>query len=129
MSVVEFNNAGTWEANRAAEAWLDALGFSVGPSSVDGPRAIWHGDCSISKWRNLSAQEKRAVHAVMEGDIREGPVRIRLMSAATDRARAAFELTDAEVASKGDQAATDAELRAGAVKPPLFDKDPTNVQF
>jgi len=30
---------------------------------------------------------------------------------------------------EGDQAATDAELRVGAVKPPLFDKDPTNVQF
>ena len=32
-------------------------------------------------------------------------------------------------ASKGNQAATDSELRAAAVKPPLFDKDPTNVQF
>ena len=105
MSTVEFNNVGTWEANRAAEAWLDARGFSVGPSQVDGPRAIWHGDCCISKWRNLSAQEKRAVHAVMEGDIRQGPVHIRLMSGATEQARAAFALTDAEAACKGDQAA------------------------
>lgn len=39
-------------------------------------------------------------------------------------------LPAAPAASKeGDQAATDAELRAAAVKPPLFDKDPTNVQF
>ena len=108
MSVIEFSSVETWEANRAAEAWLDARGFSVGPSQVDGPRAIWHGDCVISKWRNLSEQEKYAVHAVMEGDIREGPVRIRLMPGATAQARAAFALSDAEVANKGDRAATDA---------------------
>lgn len=94
MSIIEFTNTGTFQACYAAEAWLDARGFSVGPSQVDGPRAIWHGDCAISKWRNLSAQEKRAVHAIMDGELREGPVRIVLKPGATDEARAAFALTD-----------------------------------
>lgn len=54
-------------ASYAAEKWLKARGFSFGPSSVDGPQAIWFGDCSISKWRNLSASEKRDAHATMDG--------------------------------------------------------------
>lgn len=95
-TTVTFDQKGTFQAKYAADDWLRLRGFSVGPSSVDGPCAIWHGDCVISKWRNLSAQEKREVHAIMEGELREGPVTIRLMPGATDEARAAFALTDAE---------------------------------
>jgi hypothetical protein len=102
MSTITFAQVGTWAAKDAAEDWLHARGFSIGPSQVCAPRAIWHGDYSISKWRNLSPQEKRDVHAIMEGDIREGPVTIKLMPGATDEARAAFALTDAEAASKGE---------------------------
>lgn len=99
MSTVEFKNEGTFQACYAAEEWLYARGFSVGPSQVDGPRAIWHGLCAISKWRNLSAAEKREAHAIMEGELREGPVRIVLQSGASDEARAAFAITDSELAT------------------------------
>ncbi|HBI70677.1 MAG TPA: hypothetical protein DDZ22_17230 [Massilia sp.] len=90
MKMIEFRNEGTFEAMRAAEAWLDARGFSVGPSQVCAPRAIWHGDCWISKWRNLSPKERAQAHALMEGDGRNGPVWITLTKAATEEARAAF---------------------------------------
>lgn len=109
MTVIEFRNAGTFEAMRAAEAWLDERGFSVGPSQVGGPRAIWHGDCCISKWRNLSAAERRAVHAVMEGELREGPVRIRLMPGASPAARAAFDLVDDAIRSMKSASAANNE--------------------
>lgn len=107
MSTITFTNPGTFEAMRAAEAWLDARGFSIGPSQVDGPRAIWHGDCAISKWRNLSAKEKRDAHAIMEGELREGPVRIVMRAGAPAEARTAFALTDCELSAT--PAATPAE--------------------
>ena len=84
-------------AQRAAERWLKSRGFSWGPSSVDGPQAIWHGDCSISKWRNLSAAEKRDAHATMDGP-RSGNVRIVLRAGAPAAAIAAFNRVDEEVA-------------------------------
>jgi hypothetical protein len=99
-TVAEFSQKGTFKALRAAEDWLRARGFSWGSSQVDGPQAIWHGDCAISKWRNLSAAEKRECHAVMEGDGREGPMRITLRTGATEEARAAFALTDAMLAER-----------------------------
>lgn len=91
MSTVEFNNTGDFEACRAAESWLDSRGFSVGSMQGDEPRAIWHGDCYISKWRGLSAADKREMHASMTGDQRKGPVRITLHAAASPEARDAFQ--------------------------------------
>ena len=79
-------------AQRAAEDWLRERGFSWGSSQVDGPQAIWHGCHSISKWRNLSASEKRDAHAIMEG-ARDGAVRITLRSHAPAEAVAAFAAT------------------------------------
>lgn len=86
---VKFEQQGTFQAVYAAEDWLRARGFSWGPSSVDGPQAIWHGDCTISKWRNLSPKERSECDAIMHGG-REGPVTITLQRAATPEARAAF---------------------------------------
>jgi hypothetical protein len=89
-TTIEFTNAGTFAAARAAEQWLRDRGFSYGPSQADGPQAIWYGDCTISKWRNLSAAEKRECHATLDGNGREGPMRITLHEAATPEAREAF---------------------------------------
>lgn len=80
-------------AQNAADSWLKARGFSYGPSSVDGPQAIWHGDCSISKWRNLSADEQRDAHAIMSGK-RGGTVLITLRAQAPAEAVAAFNQAD-----------------------------------
>lgn len=101
-TAIVFANVGTFEAARAAEQWLDDRGFSWGPSQVGGPQAIWHGDCAISKWRNLSAAEKRDCHATMDGEKREGPVTITLRAAATPEAIAAFALTEADIAGKSN---------------------------
>jgi hypothetical protein len=76
-------------AQRAAEVWLRERGFSWGSSQVNGPQAIWHGDCYVSKWRNLSAAEKRDAHAIMEGD-RGCAVRITLRAHAPAEAVEAF---------------------------------------
>jgi hypothetical protein len=91
VSVIEFNDKGDFAASHAAVDWLDKHGFSVGSMQAGSPRAIWYGDCYISKWRGLSAQDKRDMHARLEGDDRNGPVRITLLASASAEARAAFE--------------------------------------
>ncbi|MBY0242461.1 MAG: hypothetical protein K2X55_24420 [Burkholderiaceae bacterium] len=85
--------ANDFGAQVAAEAWLDARGFSYGSCSVGGPQAIWYGDCRISKWRNLNAAEKQAAHATMDGP-RGGTVRITLRAHAPAEAVAAFNRPD-----------------------------------
>jgi len=86
---VTFDFEGDFQSSYAAEKWLKDRGFSYGPSQAMAPTAIWFGDCSISKWRNLSAQDKREMHAVMLNQ-RNGPVNIDLMPGASDEAIAAF---------------------------------------
>lgn len=73
-----FTGACTFDAYHAACAWLDQNGYSHGPTSVDGPVAIFKGACIVSKWRNLSAKERKTVDGLLDGDIRDGPVRVRL---------------------------------------------------
>lgn len=80
-------------AQYAAEKWLRARSFSFGSSCVAGPQAIWFGDCSISKWRNLSAKEQRAAHATMDGR-RGGIVKITLRLHAPTEAVEAFTKPD-----------------------------------
>lgn len=92
-NTVEFTGD-DFESTYKAVGWLKERGFSVGSMQGDAPRAIWHGDCYISKWRGLSAKEKREMHASMTGDPRSGPVRITLHAAASAEAREAFERQD-----------------------------------
>ena len=80
-------------AQRTAESWLAERGFSYGSSQADGPQAIWYGNCCISKWRNLSAQEQRDAHATMDGK-RGAAVRIYLRDHAPAEAVAAFNRID-----------------------------------
>lgn len=106
MNVIEFSNKGDFEASNAAEDWLRAHGFSFGSMQAGSPRAVWFGDCYISKWRHLSAAEKRDMDARMEGDGRHGPVRITLSASASAGARAAFEQGAAAIqaAAQGEKA-------------------------
>lgn len=89
-----FSNAGDFQACHTAEEWLRERGFSIGSSQGSEPRAIWHGDCCISKWRGLSAADKRDMHAKMTGDQRSGPVHIHLCPGASVDAIAAFNRAD-----------------------------------
>lgn len=80
-------------AQRAAEDWLRERGFSFGSSQADGPQAIWHGDCRVSKWRNLSTRERRDAHAIM-GGARASAVCITLRAHAPAEALAIFKADD-----------------------------------
>lgn len=89
MVIKEFPADGAFGSHYAACDWLRARGFSFGSSQAGAPIAVWHGDCIISKWRNLSNEEKRSAHAIMEGQ-RDGPTRITLRNHAPAEAVAAF---------------------------------------
>lgn len=73
-----FIGESTFDAYHEACAWLDQNGYSHGPTSIDGPVAIFKGDWAVSKWRNLSAKERIAVDGLLDGDTRNGPIRVRL---------------------------------------------------
>lgn len=88
---ITFDNKGDFAATHAAVDWLRERGFSIGSMQAGSPRAIWFGDCYISKWRGLSDEDKALMHAVMEGNGRDGPVTIRLRRGATPEAIAAFQ--------------------------------------
>lgn len=97
---ITFEQPGDFDASRAAEKWLQKHGFSFGPSQADGPQAIWFGDCSISKWRNLSAAERKSADAVLHSG-RGCAATITLMPSASPAARAAFEAALAETNTEG----------------------------
>lgn len=80
-------------AQHAAEAWLQARGFSFGSSQCDGPQAVFFGEFHVSKWRNLSPAEKCAAHGLMDG-ARSSWVRITLRESAPPEAVAALNRPD-----------------------------------
>ena len=73
-----FDQTGTFQAAYAAEDWCRANGYSIGSAERGSPRGLLKGDYVIAKWRNLSKAERAALHGTMEGDMRNGPVVIRL---------------------------------------------------
>ncbi|WP_321820912.1 MULTISPECIES: hypothetical protein [unclassified Burkholderia] len=76
---VEFNQKGTWAALDAARRWCRENGISVGQSCASGPSGLLFGKIDwIAKWRNLTQDERDALHGTMSGDFREGPVVIVL---------------------------------------------------
>jgi hypothetical protein len=75
-----FNNTGpTFSALYAAQYWLKQKGYSYGSLQALAPVAIFKGECAISKWRNLSREERNAADGVMtSSDFREGSVTVEL---------------------------------------------------
>lgn len=63
---------------RAAEEWCRNRGVSYGSSQRGSPRGLMVGDYDIAKWRNLSPKEQRQCHGTMTGDMRVGPVVVRI---------------------------------------------------
>lgn len=55
-----------WNAYNAASAWLKSEGYSIGSMERGAPTAFFHGDCDVSKWRNLSQQERREANGTIE---------------------------------------------------------------
>lgn len=63
-------------ATRAAEAFLSSRGFSVGRMQARSPTGILFGNYDIQKWRNLRAADRDALHGLMLGAGRAGPVTV-----------------------------------------------------
>lgn len=95
-----FTGAGEFEAMYAAERWLKERGFSVGRQQAHAPRGILFGDFEVAKWRNLSTEERVALHGTMTGDGRNGPITVLIFSHVPAVARAA--LTDGGTAGIAD---------------------------
>lgn len=89
-----FRAAEAFAASTAAEAWLRGRGFSVGPMQGDEPRGIFRGDGGtpivIGKWRTLVPLAREALHGVMIGDGRSGPVQILIFADAPADVREAI---------------------------------------
>ncbi len=89
---IEFNQAGTFQAMYAAEAWCRKNGISVGQSSATGPSGLLFGKFDwIAKWRNLTLKERAELHGTMSGDFRQGPVVITLKDEAIQVHRAGLD--------------------------------------
>lgn len=73
-----FSGAETFGALNMAQSWLDDEGYSYGPPSRDHIIAVYHDDSIVSKWYNLSSEDKEAVDGVIVGDLRDGSVRVVL---------------------------------------------------
>lgn len=83
---IEFNQAGTFQAMYAAEAWCREYGLSVGQSCATGPTGLLFGQYDwIAKWRNLTARERIDLHGTISGDMRDGPVVIVLKDDAVQK--------------------------------------------
>jgi len=75
---IEFNQLGTFAATYAAEAWCREHSISVGASEQGKPRGLLRGDWVVSKWHNMTQQERAALDGRMTGDMRDGPVFIEI---------------------------------------------------
>lgn len=85
-----FSDPGDFVAESRAVAQLEDWGFSVGHLQAHAPRGILFGLYDIQKWRNLNVAERQALHGVMTGDMRRGPVVVEIFDSAPDEAKTAL---------------------------------------
>ena len=75
-----FENEGTFAALHAAQIWCYENGISYGSLCGRDPVGLMWGDYAISKWHNLTADERRECHGTMTaGNFRDGPVKIKII--------------------------------------------------
>lgn len=99
---IEFKQEGTFAALHAAEAWCKTHGISVGQSCATGPTGLLFGKWDwIAKWRNLTPKERKELHGVITGDMRNGPVTITLEDEAARKHGLVIDL-NTEKASTGN---------------------------
>ncbi|MGH8159286.1 MAG: hypothetical protein ACREPQ_14290 [Rhodanobacter sp.] len=97
-----FSDHGDFAAARKAEAWCKQRGIAVGRMDRFDMRGLLVGNYDIAKWHNLSKVEVSQLHGVMSGDMRNGPVAIRL-SLTAERADAIARNLSSTTGSKPDQ--------------------------
>ena len=85
-----FTAEGDFQATLRAESALRNAGFSYGSGQRDAPRGVMFGDYYIGKWRNIKSADRAKLDGVMTGDMREGPVAVRLLDVASHEAKEAF---------------------------------------
>ncbi len=88
---IRFAKKGDFAAFAAAAEALSAAGFSIGSTQRDAPVGIMHGKCFISKWRNLTGDQISRLHGSVVGDLRNGPVYVRLNPTAPEAVKNAFD--------------------------------------
>lgn len=73
---VTFTGDGTdFSAKREADTYIRQQGWTVGPSSRFGVRAVMFGpDWIVAKYHNLTSEEKAGTHAYLVGRGRSGPL-------------------------------------------------------
>jgi len=81
VTLITFDQKGDFAAKHAAEDWCKAHGISVGANQRGAPRGLMLGDYLVAKWRNLDPVDRTALCGIMQGDMRNGPVEIRLKAA------------------------------------------------
>ncbi|MER8754120.1 hypothetical protein NKH69_00350 [Mesorhizobium sp. M0976] len=91
---ITFIRQGEFAAEDAGVGALQVAGFSVGRKQAHAPRGILFGLYDIQKWRNLSADDREALHGVMHSG-RGLPCTIELFDAAPREAKLAFAMIEA----------------------------------
>jgi hypothetical protein len=88
----KFWQPGDFAGMHEAERYLAERGFSVGPQQGNENRGIFYGATNyvIRKWRSLDAKERAAVHGILAGNMRDGPVSILIFPSAPREALEAF---------------------------------------
>lgn len=90
-----FTDTGDFVAARRAERFLEEAGFSVGHGQRGAPCGILFGLYDIQKWRNLNERERAALHGIMTGDGRNGPIFVEIFDSAPDAAKVALRKCEA----------------------------------
>ena len=86
----EFNQRGEFAAYEAAAAFATAAGFCVGSTCRDKPTGLMFGYDYVAKYRNLTSAERAALHSVLTGERRHGPILMIVFATAPLEARVAL---------------------------------------
>jgi hypothetical protein len=78
----EFKEPGTFQSMYAAYSWLKEKGYDYGSTCAMLPTAVMKGNYYSydlpNKMKNFSSKQKKSVHGLITGDMREGPVFVYL---------------------------------------------------
>lgn len=78
-----------WSSKRAAEAFVNAAGWSIGPTDRSHCRGVLFSTAvAVSKWHVLTPIERAGCDAVVTGDGRNGPLTLTVTGCGRKRAAA-----------------------------------------
>ena len=78
-----------WSSKRAVEAFVNAAGWSIGPTDRSHCRGVlFRTWTSVAKWHSLSSVERAGCDAVVVGDGRNGPLTLTITAGGRKRAAA-----------------------------------------